>query len=108
MYYLVILGWKGNMSFSKFYGAYDFNTFYIDKCIKCEKEQLKYYNLWCEKYNKCFSKCTTDGVGEIERYNVFNVIMVIRHAKDGKMYLYDIMNIKKETSTLFQSEDITQ
>ena len=21
--------------------------------------------------------------------------MVIRHAKDGKMYLYDIMNIKK-------------
>ena len=41
-------------------------------------------------------------------YNVFNVIMVIRHAKDGKMYLYDIMNIKKETSTLFQSEDITQ
>ena len=47
-------------------------------------------------------------VGEIERYNVFNAIMVIRHAKDGKMYLYDIMNIKKETSTLFQSEDITQ
>ena len=46
--------------------------------------------------------------GEIERYTVFNVIMVIRHAKDGKMYLYDIMNIKKETSTLFQSEDITQ
>ena len=39
---------------------------------------------------------------------MFNVIMVIRHAKDGKMYLYDIMNIKKETSTLFQSEDITQ
>ena len=29
-------------------------------------------------------------------YNVFNVIMVIRHAKDGKMYLYDIMNIKKK------------
>ena len=26
----------------------------------------------------------------------------------GEMYLYDIMNIKKETSTLFQSEDITQ
>ena len=28
--------------------------------------------------------------------------------KMEKMYLYDIMNIKKETSTLFQSEDITQ
>ena len=28
--------------------------------------------------------------------------------EDGKMYLYDIMNIKKETSNLFQSEDLTQ
>lgn len=26
-----------------------------------------------------------------------------RQAEDGKMYLYDIMNIKKETSNLFQS-----
>lgn len=34
--------------------------------------------------------------------------MIIRHARDGKKYLYDIINIKKETSTLFQSEDITQ
>ena len=43
--------------------------------------------------------------GEITRYNVFNVIMIIRHARDGKKYLYDIINIKKETSTLFQSEE---
>jgi len=41
--------------------------------------------------------------GEIERYNVFRVIMVVRHAEDNRMYLYDIMNIKKETSTHFQS-----
>ena len=40
---------------------------------------------------------------EIEYYNVFHVVMIVRHAKDGKMYLYDIMNIKKETSTPFQS-----
>ena len=40
---------------------------------------------------------------EIERYNVFRVVMIVRHAEDEKMYLYDIMNIKKETSTLFQS-----
>ena len=44
-----------------------------------------------------------DEYGEVERYNVFRVIMVVRHAEDGKMYLYDIMNIKKETSTHFQS-----
>ena len=31
------------------------------------------------------------------------VVMIVRHAEDEKMYLYDIMNIKKETSNLFQS-----
>ena len=60
------------------------------------------------RYESRFALPVFNEVGEIERYNVFNVMMVIRHAKDGKMYLYDIMNIKKETSTLFQSEDITQ
>lgn len=39
----------------------------------------------------------------IERYNVFQAIMLVRHAEDGKLYLYDIIKIKKETSTLFQS-----
>lgn len=37
--------------------------------------------------------------GEIERYNIFRVEMLIRHAEDNKMYLYDLVNIKKETST---------
>ena len=41
--------------------------------------------------------------GEIKYYKVFKVIMVVRHAEDGRMYLYDIMNIKKETGTHFQS-----
>lgn len=36
--------------------------------------------------------------GEIVRYNVFHASMLIRHAADGKMYLYDIIDIKKETS----------
>lgn len=46
--------------------------------------------------------------GEIERYNVFHVLMLMRHAKDDNIYLYDIMEIKKETSNLFQSDDLTQ
>ncbi|MCD7865727.1 MAG: hypothetical protein LUG54_06875 [Clostridiales bacterium] len=46
--------------------------------------------------------------GELERYNVFHVARLFRHNKDGKMYLYDIMNIKKETSKLFRSSDLTQ
>ena len=36
--------------------------------------------------------------GEIERYNVFHASMLIRHAGNGKLYLYDIIDIKKETS----------
>lgn len=46
--------------------------------------------------------------GEIERYNVFHVALLVRHAQDGKRYLYDIIKIKKETSNLFQSKDLTQ
>lgn len=45
--------------------------------------------------------------GDIERYNVFWAIMLVRHAEDNKLYLYDIMKIKK-TSNLFQSEGLTQ
>lgn len=45
---------------------------------------------------------------DIERYNVFRAIMLIRHAEDNRLYLYNIMKIKKETSTHFQSKDLTQ
>ena len=48
------------------------------------------------------------GKDEVERYNVYHVAMIFRHGKDNKKYLYDIMNIKKEMSSLFQSEDLTQ
>ena len=37
-------------------------------------------------------------VGELERYNVFHASMLVRHSNDGKMYLYDVIDIKKETS----------
>jgi hypothetical protein len=30
--------------------------------------------------------------------------MILRHDKDGKKYLYDIMNIKKETSKSCQAD----
>ncbi len=35
---------------------------------------------------------------ELAGYNVFKGRLVIRHAKDGKLYLYDVLRIKKETS----------
>lgn len=60
------------------------------------------------RYESRFALPVFDENGGIERYNVFHVLMLMRHAKDEKIYLYDIMEIKKETSNLFQSNDLTQ
>ena len=51
------------------------------------------------RYNSRFALPVYDESGEVTKYNVFSVEMLIRHAADKKMYLYDIVNIKKETST---------
>ena len=40
-----------------------------------------------------------DKSGEIERYNIYKSVMLVRHAEDGKKYLYDFLSIKKETSS---------
>lgn len=37
-----------------------------------------------------------DKSGELIRYNIFMAKMLVRHAEDGKKYLYDILAIKKE------------
>ena len=36
-----------------------------------------------------------DKSGEIERYNIYKSVMLVRHAEDGKKYLYDFLSIKK-------------
>lgn len=59
-------------------------------------------------YESRFAIPVFNDFGELERYNIFRVIMVVRHDQNGKKYLYDIMNIKKETSSFFGSEDLTQ
>lgn len=50
------------------------------------------------RYNSYFAIPVYDDNGNIARYNVFHASLIIRHANDGKMYLYDIIDIKKETS----------
>ena len=40
-----------------------------------------------------------DKSGELIRYNIFSARMLVRHADDGKKYLYDLLAIKKETSS---------
>lgn len=60
------------------------------------------------RYQSRFALPVFDENGDIERYNVFHVLMLMRHSQNGKIYMYDIMEIKKETSKLFKSEDYTQ
>ena len=36
--------------------------------------------------------------GELERYNIFGARILVRRDKDGNLYLYDIVRIKKDTS----------
>lgn len=37
--------------------------------------------------------------GELMRYNIFKMRMLVRHDSDGKLYLYDFVRTKKETSS---------
>lgn len=38
-------------------------------------------------------------LGKLERYNIFKMRMLVRHDSDEKMYLYDFLRTKKETSS---------
>ena len=48
--------------------------------------------------NEQFSENT-----KVERYNVYFANMLVRHDEDGKKYLYDLLGIKKETSSPLES-----
>jgi len=50
------------------------------------------------RYDTRFALPVYSENGDIERYNVFSARLLIRHASSGKMYLYDVLEIKKETS----------
>lgn len=66
------------------------------------KRQWNARNGWY-RYDSRFALPVFAENGEVERYNVFHASMLIRHANDGKLYLYDILEIKKETSNPLES-----
>ena len=49
------------------------------------------------RFDSRFALPVYDNSDEVIRYNVFKVVLVIRHAANGKLYLYDVIQIKKET-----------
>ena len=55
------------------------------------------------RYDTRFAVPVFNDDGELERYNIFKGRLLIRHASSGKKYLYDILEIKKETSKSCQA-----
>jgi transcriptional regulator with XRE-family HTH domain len=49
------------------------------------------------RYDSRFALPVYGEGGELERYNVFHASLIVRHSEDGKLYLYDVIDIKKET-----------
>lgn len=62
-----------------------------------EKHSRDAKNGWY-RYDTRFAVPIYNDIGNIDRYNIFKARLLIRHASSGKKYLYDIMEIKKETS----------
>ena len=52
------------------------------------------------RYEVRFALPVYDDMAErVIRHNTFTARMLVRHAEDGKKYLYDILAIKKETGS---------
>ena len=51
------------------------------------------------RFNIKFALPVLDEKGEVMRYNVFCAELLLRHSENQKLYLYDLINIKKETGT---------
>ncbi|MCR5801405.1 MAG: hypothetical protein K6G57_03635 [Lachnospiraceae bacterium] len=62
-----------------------------------EKHNVDAANGWY-RYTTRFALPVFGDGGKIERYNVFRGYMIVRHDQNGKKYLYDLIDIKKETS----------
>ena len=45
-----------------------------------------------------------DKSGEVCRYNIFYARMLVRHDTDGRKFLYDLLAIKKETSSPLENK----
>jgi hypothetical protein len=58
-------------------------------------------------YRNNLTICRENTWGRFQRGRFIHMVSYPQN-QDGQLYLYDIMNIKKETSNPFQSEDLTQ
>lgn len=68
-----------------------------------EKKHARNAKYGWYRYDSHFALPVLDEQGRAERYNVFHASMLVRHDEDGKLYLYDILDIKKETGNPLES-----
>ena len=68
-----------------------------------QKHERDAKNGWY-RYDTRFGLPVYDDSGQIYGYNIFHARLLIRHAGSGKKYLYDVMEIKKETSMSCQAD----
>ena len=64
---------------------------------KKEKHNKRAKNGWY-RYDTRFAMPVINELGEIETLNRYKATIIVNFAENGKLYLYDIQNIKKETS----------
>ena len=58
------------------------------------------------RYDTRFALPVYNEDGILERYNIFTMRLLVRHAKDGKLYLYDILRTKKEAGKIVDEDFI--
>lgn len=63
-----------------------------------EKKHSKRAEKGWYRYNSRFALPVLDEDGNTMRYNMYQAVLIVRYASNNKLYLYDIQNIKKETS----------
>ena len=80
----------------RFKGKRKINWKEVEGYLK-EKHKKDAKNGWY-RYTSNFALTVYDENEMVQRYNVFRIEMLVRHAKGGKMYLYDMVNIKKRTA----------
>lgn len=73
--------------------------FFRENNSKKHKRNAK--NGWY-RYNSRFALPVYDNDGEIKSYNVFHASLIIRCDEKKKKYLYDVIDIKKETGNPFK------
>ena len=65
--------------------------------ITNSRSAITVQKLWYDEDGKLITNLY-DEDGNLERYNIFSTRMLVRCDADGKLYLYDLVRIKKETS----------